>query len=139
MRFSKPKKEEISLGISMAPLIDIVLLLLIFFILTSHFDTISGIGIKLPHISNSSTSKFSDSLVVNINRHGDCYVRNEKISFTHLYEIFKDFSNQRKTNLIIQADRNTVHGQVVEVMDLAQRAGVSSITISAQWKPEKVF
>ena len=139
MRFSKPKKEEISLGISMAPLIDIVLLLLIFFILTSHFDTISGIGIKLPDISNTSTHKFTDSLVVIINRDGECFIKNEKISFTDLYKMFNNLSRPKKTNLIIQADRNAMHGQVVEVMDLAKRAGISSITISAEWKPDKVL
>jgi biopolymer transport protein ExbD len=41
MRFSQTKREEISLGVSIAPLIDIVFLLLIFFMLTSHFDIIS--------------------------------------------------------------------------------------------------
>jgi biopolymer transport protein ExbD len=40
MRFSQTKREEISLGVSIAPLIDIVFLLLIFFMLTSHFDII---------------------------------------------------------------------------------------------------
>ena len=53
MRFSQPKREEISLGVSIAPLIDIVFLLLIFFMLTSHFDILSGIRITLPDISES--------------------------------------------------------------------------------------
>ncbi|MBW1921270.1 MAG: biopolymer transporter ExbD [Deltaproteobacteria bacterium] len=48
MRFKTTKKEEPSLGI--APLIDIVFLLLIFFMVTSHFDIASGVRIQLPKV-----------------------------------------------------------------------------------------
>ena len=57
MRFSQPKREEISLGISIAPLIDIIFLLLIFFMLTSHFEIISGIDIRLPDINGFEVTK----------------------------------------------------------------------------------
>ena len=64
MRFSQPKREEISLGISIAPLIDIIFLLLIFFMLTSHFEIISGIDIRLPDISEKSRDRSDDNVVV---------------------------------------------------------------------------
>jgi len=139
MRFSQPKREEISLGISIAPLIDIVFLLLIFFMLTSHFEIMSGIDVKLPGISERGSGQLMDTMIVAIDKTGDCYLREEKVALEDLYLRLKGRTEQKKMNLILQADRDVRHGHVVRVMDLANKAGVTSIIISAQWDPEKVF
>ena len=139
MRFSQPKREEISLGISIAPLIDIVFLLLIFFMLTSHFEIMSGIDVKLPGISERGSGQLMDTMIVAIDKTGDCYLREEKVALEDLYLRLKGSTEQKKMNLILQADRDVRHGHVVRVMDLANKAGVTSIIISAQWDPEKVF
>ena len=139
MRFSQPKREEISLGISIAPLIDIVFLLLIFFMLTSHFEIMSGIDVKLPGISERGSAQLMDTMIVAIDKTGDCYLREEKVALEDLYLRLKGRTEQKKMNLILQADRDVRHGHVVRVMDLANKAGVTSIIISAQWDPEKVF
>jgi biopolymer transport protein ExbD len=139
MRFSQPKREEISLGVSIAPLIDIVFLLLIFFMLTSHFEIMSGIDIKLPAVTERGSGQSADNLVVAIDKAGNCYLEKEKVTFRDLYLRLKGSTGQKRINLILQADRDVKHGHVVRVMDLAKRAGVTSIIISAQWEPEKVF
>ncbi len=139
MRFSQPKKEEISLGISMAPLIDIVFLLLIFFMLTSHFEIITGIDIKLPDITERASDQSADTMIVVIDETGNCYLKKGKVALKDLYLRLKRIAEQRNINLILQADRNVKHGYVVRVMDLANQAGINFIVIAAQWEPEKVF
>jgi len=139
MRFSQPKREEISLGISIAPLIDIVFLLLIFFMVTSHFEIMSGIDIGLPDISERGSGQLVDSMIVAIDKTGNCYLKREKVNLRDLYLRLKQGTEQKKINLILQADRDVKHGNVVRIMDLAKKAGVTSITISAQWDPEEVF
>ncbi len=79
MRFSQPKREEISLGISIAPLIDIVFLLLIFFMLTSHFEIITGIDIKLPDITERASDQSVDTMIVVIDKTGNCYLKKGKL------------------------------------------------------------
>lgn len=139
MRFSQPKREEISLGISIAPLIDIVFLLLIFFMVTSHFEIMSGIDIELPDISERGSDQLVDSMIVAIDKTGNCYLKREKVNLRDLYLRLKQGTEQKKINLILQADRDVKHGNVVRIMDLAKKAGVTSIIISAQWDPEEVF
>jgi len=78
MRFTQPKREEISLGVSIAPLIDIVFLLLIFFMLTSHFEIMSGIDIKLPAVTERGSEQSADNLVVAIDKAGNCYPKRKK-------------------------------------------------------------
>jgi biopolymer transport protein ExbD len=139
MRFTQPKREEISLGISIAPLIDIVFLLLIFFMLTSHFEIVSGIDVKLPAVTERGSEQSVNNVVVVIDKAGNCYLEKEKVTLRDLYLRLGGGTGQKRINLILQADRDVKHGHVVRVMDLAKRAGVSSIIISAQWEPEKVF
>ena len=139
MRFSQPKREEISLGVSIAPLIDIVFLLLIFFMLTSHFEIITGIDIKLPDITERASDQSVDTMIVVIDKTGNCYLKKGKVALKDLYLRLKRSAEQKKINLILQADRNVKHGYVVRVMDLANQAGINSIVIAAQWEPEKVF
>jgi len=139
MRFSQPKREEISLGISIAPLIDIVFLLLIFFMVTSHFEIMSGIDIRLPDISERGSDRLVDSMIVAVDKTGNCYLKKEKVNLEDLYLRLKASTEQKKINLILQADRDVKHGHVVRIMDLAKKAGVTSIIISAQWDPEEVF
>ncbi len=139
MRFSQSKREEISLGISIAPLIDIVFLLLIFFMVTSHFEIITGIDITLPDITERGSDQLADTVIVAIDKAGDCYLREKKVTLKDLYLRLKGSGEQKGINLILQADRDVKHGHVVRIMDLAKRAGVTSIVIAAQWQPEKVF
>jgi biopolymer transport protein ExbD len=139
MRFSQPKREEISLGISIAPLIDIVFLLLIFFMVTSHFEIMASIDIELPDISQRGSDQLVDSMIVAIDKTGNYYIKKEKMDLADIYLRLKEGSEQKKINLILQADRDVKHGYVVRIMDLAKKAGVTSIIISAQWDPEEVF
>jgi len=139
MRFSQPRREEISLGVSIAPLIDIVFLLLIFFMLTSHIEIMPGIDIKLPDISERGSDTSIENIVIALDKAGNCYLNKEKISYKDLYLRFIETARLKKTNLILQADRDVRHGYVVRVMDLAKKAGITSIVIAAQWEPEKIF
>jgi len=139
MRFSQPKREEISLGVSIAPLIDIVFLLLIFFMLTSHFDIISGIDIKLPDISERGSDQSVDTMTVSLDKTGNCYLQKKKVTLKDLYLKIKELTKEKKINLILNADRDVKHGHVVRIMDLAKKAGINSIVIAAQWREEEVL
>jgi len=139
MRFSQPKKEEISLGVSMAPLIDIVFLLLIFFMLTSHIDIVPGIDIVLPEITEKGPDTLTDTMIVALDREGHHYLNKEQIELKELFTAFKKTAHPGKTSLILQADQEVEHGRVVKVMDLAKKAGINTIVIAAQWEPERIF
>jgi biopolymer transport protein ExbD len=139
MRFSQPKRAEISLGVSIAPLIDIVFLLLIFFMLTSHIEIIPGINITLPDITERGSEKSAENMVVALDREGNYYLNKERIELKELFRRFRETAQPAKTSLILEADRDVKHGQVVRVMDLAKRAGITTIVIAAQWEPEKIF
>ena len=103
MRFSQPKREEISLGVSIAPLIDIVFLLLIFFMLTSHFDIISGIDIKLPDISERGSDRAINTIAVALDKKGNCYLQKKKVRRHGLIDLHK-MQKEKETCLAILKD-----------------------------------
>lgn len=99
----------------------------------------SGIDIKLPAISERGSDHSTVNMIVAIDRAGNCFLENERLTLKDLYLRLKGSTERKKINVILQADRDVRHGYVVRVMDLAKRAGINSIIISAQWEPEKVF
>jgi biopolymer transport protein ExbD len=135
MKFQRSRQEEPTLGI--APLIDIVFLLLIFFMVTSHFDVASGVRIKLPQISRVIFDRQEDKVTVLIDQAGQAYFEGRALDLKALGERLRELVVEKNTvQLILQADKDVKHGVVVEAMDAAKTAGVKSIVISAQWKPQ---
>jgi biopolymer transport protein ExbD len=138
MRFRKPEEEDIRLGL--APLIDVVFLLLIFFMLTSHFDVASGVLIRLPKVAQKVHELDEKRITVVIDSEGNPHLEGKRMEMGKLRERFQEIVNREGVvNLILQADENARHGKVVQVMDLAKAAGVRTIIIAARWAPEKVF
>ena len=138
MRFRRLKEEEPMLGIT--PLIDIVFLLLIFFMLTSHFHVASGVPIRLPKVTQNTYEKKRHEIILAIDKMGRIYLKREKVELKELGVKLQDLvAKDDLIQLILQADKDVKHGKVVQVMDLAKSAGIPSIVIAAQWEPDKVF
>jgi len=138
MRFRKIKEEEIRLSI--APLIDIVFLLLIFFMVTSHFDVASGVRIRLPEVSKKFFNQEEDKITLVIDKSGGIYLKGKRVEMKILRKRLENLVKGKDlVHLFLQADKDVKHGRVVQVMDLAKSTGVHSIIIAARWKSEKVF
>jgi biopolymer transport protein ExbD len=138
MKFQRSRQEEPTLGI--APLIDIVFLLLIFFMVTSHFDVASGVRIKLPQISRVIFDQQDKKVTVLIDQSGQAYFEGKALDLKALGERLRELVIEKNmVQVILQADKDVKHGVVVEAMDAAKTAGVKTIVISAQWKPQKAL
>ena len=139
MRFKKDREEETSLGI--APLIDIVFLLLIFFMVTSHFDIATGVRIRLPKVSKKIFSEENkNKITLVIDKSAQIYLEGKKIDQKTLQKKLQNLVNKGGIfHLILQADKDVLHGKVVEIMDVAKRAGIHSIIIAARWKSERIL
>jgi biopolymer transport protein ExbD len=132
MVFKKRKAEEINLG--MAPLIDIVFLLLIFFMVTSHFDIAAGIRIRLPKVSQKTAdSDTTRQAILVIDKSGQIFLKGKPVEQKIIDREFERLVKEGVTKLILQADKDVKHGRVVEIMDLSKRAGIQSIIIAARW------
>ena len=121
--------------LDITPLVDVVLLLLIFFMLTSSFITPVGVPVDLPE-SSAAEPQEKGNLVIVISEEGELFIDDEPVSW--------DACRQRLASsllaspdkvLILEADRQTRHGVVVRLMSLARELGWKRMAIAAQ--PEK--
>jgi biopolymer transport protein ExbD len=135
MRFKKKSEED--LNISVTPLVDIVLVCLIFFMITYHFDIVSGARIDLPKVVNKNLEEDADKITLIISKSAEIYIGGKKYDQKTLEDQLKTLVKEKGyLRVILQADKDVAHGKVVEIMDIAKGAGISSIIIAAKWKSD---
>lgn len=126
MEFVRSKKVRLSLD--MAPLIDIVFQLLIFFMLSSSFLSPS-LKLNLPQASRQDQRE-SENLVVSVDKEGSVFINTFKTSMAELRgEIQNRLKADPEKSLHIRGDQNMPYKYFVEVMDLARQAGANKIHI----------
>jgi len=121
-----PKQKD-TLDVNITPLIDVVFLLLIFFMVSTTFERESEIEIMLPQ--SSSTNKVTDDFVmeVSVDAEGTYYINGKRVINTKLETLMKamkEVAGDRKDPpIILSADAKTPHQAVITVMDAAARLG----------------
>ena len=124
MQFSKPTAAETQTNI--APLLDVVLLLLIFFMVTTSFAD-RQIPLDLPS-AQSGSPQATEAAVVAIDAKGTLMLDGEPISEAELTSLLETLALQER-DLEIRADTAARHGYVVRVLDLAKRVGLTRVGI----------
>ncbi|MEW5766739.1 MAG: biopolymer transporter ExbD [bacterium] len=132
MKFKRVKIKEA--GLDITPLIDVVFLLLIFFLLSSSFIMQPGIKVKLPEATTDDIKTKKD-IFVTIARDDTYFLNEESISLAALPDKLRVLAAKEADQLlIIKADREVKHGRVVEVMDIAKKAGIDRLAIATEPK-----
>ena len=134
MKLRPRRREDVELNIT--PLIDVVFLLLIFFMVSSTFEKQSQMKITLPEASEKVTDEIPDSVTVEIDTQGRVFVNKKSLLNSQLItirEAIRDAAHDMKApTVIIRADANATHQSVVKVMDAAQQLGLVKITFATQ-------
>lgn len=130
MKF-KMTSEPLSI-FSYSSLTDIVMLLLIFFLLSSQFINQSGVKVKLPG-SKISPESVQSLLVVTVTEAGAIYVGNKEVGIGKLAtELTVLKSSTPDDNLIIMADKTVTIEILIKVIDAAKVAGIDKFTIQTE-------
>lgn len=129
MKFKRHTKIEHGLGqIDIAPLIDVIFQLLIFFMLSSSFTFQSGINVKLPKAVTSDIIKEENSIVT-ITSENIIYLNGTVITLKEL-EGHLSHPSSKERPLLIKADRRASVGRIVDVWDLCRNLGIERINIA---------
>ena len=136
MRFQTRSRDEVQLD--MTPLVDVVFLLLIFFMLSTSLSVNPGIKIDLPKSSAEQVKKRKTTLRVAIEAGGRIFLDGKKLSLAQLREKFQAVDKKQRDDalVVIEADKKVYHGLVVKVMDAAKSAGLNKLAIATQPKEE---
>ena len=134
MNFRTERRDEVNLDIT--PLIDVVFLLLIFFMVSTTFEHNSEINITLPTSSKEVTEAKPNAVNVGLDAQGNVYINDKALVNAQLETIRTALSEAlvglNEPPVIISADANASHQSVVRVMDAARQLGLVKITFATQ-------
>ena len=144
MRFSQYREEEV--GISLTPLIDVVFLLLIFFMVSTTFSKESQLNLRLPTSDLPLETRLDEEVIlINISEHGQYVLKRrndssvKKFTGSSAVELSEQLlalaSGLEDPVVIIRADRMAAHQSVMTALDAAQRVGLLKLTFSMQKLP----
>ncbi len=123
-----PKK----LLINITPLVDVLFILIIFFVVTSTFIEQPGVKLELPKATTARPEKV-EKAVLTITRDQKLFFKGEAISLEALPErIQQAMAQSADHSLIINADEHVEHGFVIQVMDIARQNGVQKVVIATK-------
>ncbi len=124
---------QISKGlVDAAPLVNVVFLLLLFFVLNSQFVMQRGVSVDLAALDIPMTGSFQ-SLVVTVARDDLVFFNDQPVPLDKLEQTLREAVQQgRGRELIIKADKQVAQGTVMEIMGAAVRAGIPVVNIAAR-------
>lgn len=125
-----PKAEE-SNELDLTPMLDVVFILLIFFIVTTSFVKETGIDINRPS-ATTAEKKSQGNILIAINANGDIWIDNREIDIRAVRANIQQLkARYPQSSVIIQSDQDARTGKLVKVMDQVRLAGVQNISIAA--------
>ena len=134
MQFRRASSTPVAINI--APLVDVVFLLVIFFAVSTTFLETAGLDLKLPTSSSSSESSPRE-ITVAVSKDGLLYLEGELMDEQRLATELRDrLTAQEEKLVLLRADEQTPHGTVVRIMDLAREAGTTGLTVAARREAE---
>lgn len=125
-------REEEDASIDMTPMLDIVFIMLIFFIVTTSFVKEAGIQVNKPE-ANQANKEPSANIFIAIRDTGEVWMDKRQVDVERVAANLERMLAEQPTDIVvIQADKESEHGRVVEVMDQVKEAGIDKISIAAE-------
>ncbi len=132
MNFSRA--EEDRLDVNLTPLIDVVFLLLIFFMVTTTFNQQAELRVNLPEASVEEQSMEVIPIEITIDPAGTYYVNGQSLANNKAKTLYQSLqkivAGDNEKSVIIRADAATPHQAVVTAMDTVAKVGVSNLSIA---------
>lgn len=127
-RFNRDEESDINL----APMLDVVFIMLIFFIVTATFIKQAGIEVLRP-IAGSAEEKPTVSVLVAVSETGDIWIDNRRLDPTSVRaHIERLHAENPKGGLVVQADRGAKMEKVLAVLEAARAANITQVALSTE-------
>ncbi|MFQ3232124.1 MAG: biopolymer transport protein ExbD [Reinekea sp.] len=124
--------DEEEATIDMTPMLDVVFIMLIFFIVTASFVKEAGIDVNRPEAA-TAVKKDRANILVAISAKGDIWINKRKVDVRAVQaNIERLYAENPQGTVVIQADRKATTDVLIKVMDASRAAGIQDVSIAAQ-------
>ncbi|MCB0390706.1 MAG: biopolymer transporter ExbD [Bdellovibrionales bacterium] len=129
VRISDAEEES---SIDLTPMLDVVFIMLIFFIVSTSFVKESGIQVNRPSAATAEKKERANILVA-INEAGEIWIQKRKVDIRSVRaNVERMHAESPEGSVVIQADKQSKNGLLVQVMDQIRLAGVQNISLAAK-------
>ncbi len=119
--------------VDLTPMVDVVFLLLIFFMISTTFIETPGLSINLPKSSAQQITKEPQEVRVYLRADGEIFLEQQEIELTALIDRLNGYGDKAATTtFLLMADKDVRHGKVVQLMDSAKTAGFVKLAIATE-------
>jgi biopolymer transport protein ExbD len=126
------RRERIKVQVPLTSLIDIVFLLLIYFLLTTNFMVEEGIKIKLPQ-ARAAGPQTEEVITIYVDEQGTAFLGTQEVSLAKLLDQLREMIGRQENKLVvIRADRKVILNKAVKVMDIAKAAGAGRLCLATE-------
>jgi len=128
----RKKRVRYAVQMPLTSLIDIVFLLLVYFLLTTNFIVDEGIDVKLPQAA-ASKPQTQQEITVYVDVEGRAFLQNQEVALNELFNRLKTLIGENRDRLVvIKADRAVILNKAVQVMDVAKAAGAGRLCLATE-------
>ncbi len=125
------KEREDAMDINITPMLDIVFIMLIFFIVTTSFVKETGIDPKRP-VAETSSAKPRGNILIGVDIAGQIWMNNRRIDLNQIRQLVEDAVNENpESSAVLISDERSPTGVLIDIMDQVRAGGVTNIAISA--------
>lgn len=125
-QYRKPK-------IDVVPLIDVLMVLIIFFLVTMQFQDLRALNVKLPKIESAGSNIIRNELVISVVKEGETFVNGNKADKESLSKILKTSASlKQKPTVLVVADENVPLKFVTEIVDLCRLNNLEDFRLQAR-------
>jgi biopolymer transport protein ExbD len=135
MNFQRGKEKE-PLEINLVPMIDVMLVILIFLMITTTYSKYTELQINLPTADSSKQLERANEVTVLVNAQGQYMVNRVPVAYRSIEQLAEELKRAagaiKEPVVVISADATATHQAVVRIMEASRLAGLSQITFTTQ-------
>lgn len=139
MNFSKSSKQH-NPDLNLTPLVDVVLLLVLFFMVTAQFSVLPGLKLVLPGIEPTSRAnvKAGERLEISVTTEGDIYFEGQATTMKNLpLHLERTGAAGSEVVIVVKADQAISYGRIIKIMDTLRLSGFNRVVFAASYERDE--
>ncbi len=135
INIKRETRNKLNGGINLTPLIDIVFLLLIFFMLTANFIQNEGLKINIPETKSAPAKVKKENIIIYLTRENKIYFKGKFLTEKQLFiELKKELKTNPEKIVILKSDKQALVENAIKILDIAKNAGAKKFVIATKKK-----
>ena len=119
--------------VDVIPLIDVLMVLILFFLTSMQFQALRALNVKLPKIDSAGSNKITNQLIISVSKEGEYYLNGNKDDLEEIGKVMKTASElPQKPSVLVVADEDVPLKHVTEVVDLCRNSGLGDFRLQSR-------